>query len=482
MKAFVSGQAGMAAVVDGDETTFVRLDPHGGTLAVDPRYACSALNDADDLVELPITFQTSVPDLLDLAWRNDRALQLFLIWIDGREGDETVELAAKAIEDLFRDKNVRDFVENRMYGSPLPPSVNIPRARAGADSKLLVAEVIATLDRAQSAVRRCRESWDNLDTEMFGGATSKALFRQAAIDSGIFRAFALAANDRSRLADVVDFCHDVPELKGYPQARKVLSRWAEAVLFSGGGFEGARQPRPAIKPVVVSAARVPAARVPAAYELPAPLIGWQINPEELFKACRDTTNAEAWGQFYRRYDGLIRTAVRRVLARAPGSGDILEDLVQETYLRLTRKDCRALADFRMQGPNTDLGFVKSMAVSTVLDHFKCNSISTISFEEIQKSTTQEPDIDRALLVGQCLDAATEDGPNCERDRGIFLLYFRLGLKAREIAALRNIGLDTKGVESVIHKTVGAIKKRLQLRPPRLKLKKGKSEPEDLATE
>lgn len=188
-----------------------------------------------------------------------------------------------------------------------------------------------------------------------------------------------------------------------------------------------------------------------------------MTPEDLFKACRDTADAEAWREFCRRYDGLIRNIVRRMLAHAPVSADIVEDLVQETYVRLTAKNCRALADFRSQGPNSDFGFVKRVAASTVLDHFKRNSIPMISFEEIPESIPQEPDLDRALFVEECFDAATEPGQNRDRDRRIFLLYFRIGLKAREIAALRNIGLETKGVESVIHKTVGAIKKRLQLK-------------------
>jgi RNA polymerase sigma factor (sigma-70 family) len=187
-----------------------------------------------------------------------------------------------------------------------------------------------------------------------------------------------------------------------------------------------------------------------------------MTPEDLFKACCDTSNAEAWGEFYRLYDALIRNIVRRMLARAPAS-DIFEDLVQETYVRLTAKNCRALADFRSQGPNSDFGFVKRVAASTVLDHFKRNSISMISFEEIPESIPQEPDLDRALFVEECFDAATEPGQNRDRDRRIFLLYYRIGLKSREIAALRSIGLETKGVESVIHKTVGAIKKRLQLK-------------------
>lgn len=60
-------------------------------------------------------------------------------------------------------------------------------------------------------------------------------------------------------------------------------------------------------------------------------------------------------------------------------------------------------------------------------------------------------IEHAILLGEidrCLVLGI-DPTELTRSRSIFWLYYRCGLSARAIAALPNIGLTTKGVESTI---------------------------------
>jgi RNA polymerase sigma-70 factor (ECF subfamily) len=52
------------------------------------------------------------------------------------------------------------------------------------------------------------------------------------------------------------------------------------------------------------------------------------------------------------------------------------------------------------------------------------------------------------------------GPDRERDRTIFWLYFRQGMSTREIASLPGIGLGTKGVGSVIERMKHSIRDRI----------------------
>jgi len=225
MKAYLSGQMGVAAVVDGDHTAFLAV-----ASTIPPSYAYSLLSEADDLVELSVTSQISVPYLLELECRKDRALQLFLILIDSQEDDRTVALAAEAIEESFQEEAVMQFVENRMYGTPLPEIADTDRAQAAAVGKALAIRMIGRLASSQAAVRKCREAWDSLQIEIFGTPMRKALFRQAAVDSGVFRAFALAGNDTYRLTSALNFCRDIPELLVYENSSQILQRWSELVL------------------------------------------------------------------------------------------------------------------------------------------------------------------------------------------------------------------------------------------------------------
>ena len=52
------------------------------------------------------------------------------------------------------------------------------------------------------------------------------------------------------------------------------------------------------------------------------------------------------------------------------------------------------------------------------------------------------------------------GPDQERDRMIFWLYFRQGMSAKEIAFLPTIGLGTKGVGSVIERLKHGIREQI----------------------
>jgi DNA-directed RNA polymerase specialized sigma subunit len=52
------------------------------------------------------------------------------------------------------------------------------------------------------------------------------------------------------------------------------------------------------------------------------------------------------------------------------------------------------------------------------------------------------------------------GPDQERDRTIFWLYFRQGMSTKEIASLPNIGLSAKGVGSVIERLKHSIRDQI----------------------
>ena len=52
------------------------------------------------------------------------------------------------------------------------------------------------------------------------------------------------------------------------------------------------------------------------------------------------------------------------------------------------------------------------------------------------------------------------GPDPERDRMIFWLYFRQGMSTKEIASLPTIGLGTKGVGSVIERLKHGLREQI----------------------
>ena len=60
--------------------------------------------------------------------------------------------------------------------------------------------------------------------------------------------------------------------------------------------------------------------------------------------------------------------MRRHWPQAPC--DVVDDLAQETYLKLCAEECRLLRQFKFRGPESIYGFLKVVAASVVLDHLK----------------------------------------------------------------------------------------------------------------
>jgi RNA polymerase sigma-70 factor (ECF subfamily) len=146
-----------------------------------------------------------------------------------------------------------------------------------------------------------------------------------------------------------------------------------------------------------------------------------------------------------------------------GSRQTVDDLIQETYLKLCANNCRLLRSFDHRYEGAFLGFVQVIAANVTRDHFRSAYVKNRVSEPFDEgapeaaslstsvSATGPAALDREILMREVayhLDRCTS-GPEKDRNQRIFWLYYRTGLSAREISALPGIGLNTKGVESLI---------------------------------
>ena len=201
-----------------------------------------------------------------------------------------------------------------------------------------------------------------------------------------------------------------------------------------------------------------------------------VSPEALVLACLQAGDESAWAEFVRRFHPLIASVIFRVSHQwGETSSQSIDDLVQETYLKLCAERFRIFQNFKSGHQNAIYGFIKVFTANLAHDHFKASraqkrggSAETASINagaEAQHITQTEPEVailDRKLLLGQvaaCLKAVAL-GSNAERDCRIFWLYYRAGLSASAIAALPTIELSTKGVESTILRLTRAVRQQL----------------------
>jgi RNA polymerase sigma-70 factor (ECF subfamily) len=189
-----------------------------------------------------------------------------------------------------------------------------------------------------------------------------------------------------------------------------------------------------------------------------------LPPEELILACKQTNDTAAWEEFVHRFHRLIATVALRVARRwGEPSRHQIDDLVQETYLKLCAGDFRMLRRFKSNHPDAFYGYLKVVTANLVHDHFKAAHSSKrgsgaikSSVDEQVQSASDAPSTPSALrscergVLLREVDATLSRvaaGPHLERDRKLFWLYYRVGLTADAIASLPFIGLSTKGVES-----------------------------------
>lgn len=200
-----------------------------------------------------------------------------------------------------------------------------------------------------------------------------------------------------------------------------------------------------------------------------------MSAEELIRACAESNDGAAWEEFVGRFQRPISVSILRTAYKWGNlPQQLLDDLVQETYLKLCADKCGLLLEFVVQHPEAAIGYIKTIAINVAHDYFK--SLHSQKRGEGQTDQFQEdaephahsrglgsPDaMEREVLLRQ-IDNRLQNcaaGPNQERDCLIFWFYYLQGMSAKAIAALATIKLTAKGVEAVIFRLIRCVREQL----------------------
>lgn len=199
--------------------------------------------------------------------------------------------------------------------------------------------------------------------------------------------------------------------------------------------------------------------------------------EELIRACAENGDAGAWEEFVRRFHSLIAAVVLRTARRwGSNSPELVDDLIQDTYLKICSQRELLLREFTPRHPEAFYGYLKVVTSNVVHDYFRARhsqkrglGIAESSVDDVEfmrKALTGSPneDVHRNILLKEVDEilrsVLSGDNQTQTRDRTVFWLYYRYGLTAPAIARLPSISLKLKGVESVIHRLTRLVRERL----------------------
>ncbi len=198
--------------------------------------------------------------------------------------------------------------------------------------------------------------------------------------------------------------------------------------------------------------------------------------EELIRACAESHDGAAWEEFVSRFQRPISLSIKRTACQwGKDPAQFVDDLLQETYLKLCADKCRVLLEFaRQHSDEAVLGYIKTIAINVAHDHFKSlhsqkrGAGETDQLHEdfdpaAQSGSFGGPEaMDREVFLKQ-VDEQLQNcaaGSNQERDCLIFWFYYLQGMSAKAIAALATIKLTAKGVEAVIFRLTRCVREHL----------------------
>lgn len=202
---------------------------------------------------------------------------------------------------------------------------------------------------------------------------------------------------------------------------------------------------------------------------------WQsLSSLQLLQSCLTRYEESAWVEFVGRFQSLIAAVVMKTLRRCmnPNMG-LVDDLVQETYLKLLANNFKALRQFDYRHEHALAGFLKVVASNVTQDYLRSSLCpkrgggkgendleQAVLWTESRVNSAEQMEREITLhQVQQCLERELTE-PNLTRDCRIFWLYYRDGLTAKAISRRAGIGLSIKGVESALFRLTHLVRTKL----------------------
>lgn len=180
----------------------------------------------------------------------------------------------------------------------------------------------------------------------------------------------------------------------------------------------------------------------------------------------------------RRYRSVVARIVARTSRRfGNASPDLIDDLVQDAFLKICADHARILRGFEPRHEDSIFGLLKTVAFSVTHDHFR-RRLAVVRgggqasqqlddyLENAAGCREGEMPADRRILLEQIGGFLHSNPEVTSRDRTIFWLFYRQGMTGREIASIPSTGLSQKGVEAVLHRVSHLVRAWIAAESPR----------------
>lgn len=196
---------------------------------------------------------------------------------------------------------------------------------------------------------------------------------------------------------------------------------------------------------------------------------------DLAKLCAHSADVPEWEELVRRCSPLATVVAKRIsrLWVSDPSPAIIDDIVQDVFMKLCEHDRRILRGFEPRGEDSFFGLLRIVTASVTNDYYRRQystkrggKVLTMPLLEGDSSlashtAVQPSPMQRSALLQQ-LDRKLLSAPKIigARDRALFWLYYRQGFTAEEISRLPAAGLTPKGVESALRRVTAWLREEI----------------------
>ncbi|HME71366.1 MAG TPA: tetratricopeptide repeat protein [Myxococcota bacterium] len=228
MEAIISGQAGVALLLLGEER-FASIHA-GETDVLIPRSRGDfpfLFGGAGDLQFLEDASHADVIERFQIVQKQADALHLTLILLDPELSNEVRNDAADDLEDLYGLREILEHVECVLFARPLPLSADLVGALnlTDHDSFPRLRPFLLRLRDVQGIIRQVYSTWEQIAGGAFDAADPAREFAGAMVPEGVFRDLVLALLNGTPIADVYLRVMINPHLTRLSNRRRILTDW-----------------------------------------------------------------------------------------------------------------------------------------------------------------------------------------------------------------------------------------------------------------
>ncbi|MEA2562780.1 MAG: polymerase sigma-70 factor, subfamily [Acidobacteriota bacterium] len=230
MNAVISGQSGVAVLVDGPRLASLHAGSDAAPVDRSPGELRFLLGDARDLEFLEDITPEEVGSRLQVATLKYDALHLTLILLDPELSHDTRRTAAEELDELLTDEEIARWVESILYARPLPKSGDPVGARSACTSRTKRTRAfLGKLQSLQSVIAEVHEAWEGIPTHHFGTNDDRKHALSIAVKEGLFRDLVEIRAARKSADDFVAQSLMKPSLEELPNAQQALAGWVNGL-------------------------------------------------------------------------------------------------------------------------------------------------------------------------------------------------------------------------------------------------------------